>query len=143
MTRIDFYVLSNSDLNAQQHFACRLAEKAVKQGNKVLIATEDAQQSQHMNDYLWQFQPESFVPHSQVGAGESNDVPVVIAHEGDDNLHHDLLINLRKSTPEQFSRFKRLAEIVIQDKTILNASRQSYQFYKSRGYPVNTHKINA
>ena len=141
MTRVDFYVLQ-SDLYQDRHqFACKLTEKAFKQGNKILLATSDEQESHLINDMLWDFSPQSFVPHSMIGDQDVPDEPVLISHSDDIRQHHDVMINLRKNTPGKFSRFHRLAEIVIQDDEILTATRKNFGFYKSRGYPINTHKL--
>lgn len=148
MTRIDFYVLPASDDKSRWQFACRLAEKAVSMGNKVMIATEDEAASLAVDDMLWTQRPESFVPHKIVAeqadasdAAASQKPPVVITHKLDDIDHHDVLVNIRSTRPEQFSRFDRLAEIVIQQPEVLENTRQSYAFYKQRGYPVQTHKL--
>lgn len=141
MTEVDFYVLASGDKNAQKHFACRLAEKAVRQGNNVMLLTEDETASDEMDTLLWVFAPQSFVPHSVLGKGDSEQVPVVISHDQDDHDHHDVLVNIQPGLPPHFSRFKRLAEIVIQEETVLQATRDNYAFYKQRGYPIKTHKI--
>ena len=141
MTLIDFYVLKKENLDEQHHFACRLIEKAVRQGNRVMVATKDANESQKLDEYLWSFRPDAFVPHTVLGQNYAEHSPVLISHAEDDDSHHDVLINLRLAVPPQFSRFKRLAEVVIQEKSVLENSRLSYAYYKQRGYPINTHKL--
>lgn len=143
MTEVDFYVLEATDRAARWQFACRLVEKAVRQGNKVMIATGNEAESRELDQLLWSFRPESFVPHVILGDGDSDSVPVIISHDGDDVQHHDVLVNIRAGLPQQFSRFKRLAEIVVQDETILQATRNNYAFYKERGYPIKTHKLKS
>ncbi|MFL0804523.1 MAG: DNA polymerase III subunit chi [Agarilytica sp.] len=141
MTLIDFYVLPKQTLDEQHHFACRLIEKAVRQGNRVMVATKDEDESKKLDDTLWSFRPDAFVPHTLLGDTQASESPVIISHGEDDDSHHDVLINLRLEVPAQFSRFKRLAEVVIQDTSVLENSRRSYAFYKKRGYPINTHKL--
>jgi len=141
MTLIDFYVLQKDAVAEQHHFACRLIEKAVNKGNRVMVATKNHEESKMLDEALWSFRPEAFIPHTIHGDGESSDTPVVISHTEDDQSHHDVMVNLRLEIPSQFSRFKRLAEIVIQDNKVLANSRSSYAFYKKRGYPINTHKL--
>ncbi|VUD68999.1 DNA polymerase III subunit chi [Thalassocella blandensis] len=142
MTQIDFYVLEIANsLEAQRDFACRLVDKAMQQGNQILIATENASHSQAIDDQLWRFRPESFLPHAIAGSAEAADTPIVISHNENDVEHHDVLINLRHSVPKQFSRFERLVEIVVQQAEILDLSRKNFAFYKKRGYPINTHKL--
>ncbi len=55
--------------------------------------------------------------------------------------HHDVLINLADKLPPYFSRFKRLAEIVIQETAVLKNTRENYTFYQQRGYPTDHHKL--
>ncbi len=141
MTLIDFYVLQKNTLEEQHHFACRLIEKAVRQGNRVMVATKDEAESQKINDCLWSFRPDAFIPHTIIGDEHSSQAPVLISHNDDDDTHSEVLVNLRLEVPPPFSRFKRLAEVVIQEKSVLENSRLSYAFYKKRGYPINTHKL--
>lgn len=144
MTRIDFYVLKDANRAAQIHFACRLAEKAVQQGNKVVIASPDDNTTAELDRQLWQFKPEAFLPHA-VAHGESAASPIaepIIISDTDSSVtHHDVLINLKPELLGHFSRFKRLAEIVIQEPAVLQATRNNYAYYKDRGYLINTHKL--
>jgi DNA polymerase-3 subunit chi len=55
--------------------------------------------------------------------------------------HNGLLINLSEKVPEFFSRYERVAEIVVQDVTITNRTRANYRFYRDRGYPLETHNL--
>jgi DNA polymerase-3 subunit chi len=142
MTRIDFYVLGDKEsLMDRMQFACRLTEKAVKQGNRVLIATADGSASEAVDELLWSFSPESFVPHAILGSADAASAPVVISHDSDDESHHDVMVNLGFGLPDYFSRFKRVTEIVVQEKNVLTATRKNYSWYNERGYPLNTHKL--
>lgn len=142
MTRIDFYILQNkAEVSDRWQFACRLTEKAVKQGNRVLIASPDEASSQALDKLLWSYAPESFVPHALLGERGDQNVPVVISHDADDEKHHDVLVNLGLTIPSHFSRFTRVSEVVVQGQEILAAARANYAYYSERGYPVNTHKL--
>lgn len=139
MTQIDFYILQKSDDDSRLHFICRLTEKALSRGHRVMVATESAEQTKKLDELLWQFRPESFVPHTT--AQDGLPAPVFISHEQDDRDHHQVLINLREEIPQQFSRFERLLEVVIQAPQVLQSTRQHYAFYKARGYQLNSHKL--
>jgi len=140
MTRIDFYVLPDDSTDKQHIFACRLAQKASKQGHRVYIHTESAEQSEKLDHLLWSFSPTSFVPHT-INADDCANNPVYINHSGDPLDIHDVLINLTQKTPDCFGRFERFAELVNQDGAVKQAGRERFKFYKSRGYPLQTHKI--
>jgi DNA polymerase-3 subunit chi len=140
VTRIDFYVLPDASKEQQHIYACRLAQKASKQGHRVYIHTESEAQTKQLDNLLWSFSPTSFVPHT-MDASECANSPVYINHSGDPLDIHDVLINLSPNTPDCFGRFERFAELVNQDEAIKQAGRERFKFYKSRGYPLNTHKL--
>ena len=52
MTRVDFYILEDVDLNAMQRFACRLACTAVDAGKQVYIHTNQDQGAKDPDDLL-------------------------------------------------------------------------------------------
>lgn len=140
MTRIDFYILNDALADNRQLYACRLAQKAIKQGHRVYLHTESKEQTQQLDDLLWSFSAHSFVPHT-CNADESLENPLYISHDGEPADIHDVLINLSPRTPDCFSRFERLAELVNQDEDIRTAGRNRFKFYKSRGYPMQTHQL--
>ncbi|WP_308368279.1 MULTISPECIES: DNA polymerase III subunit chi [unclassified Microbulbifer] len=141
MTRIDFYVLPSDHSHEGDIFACRLAEKAHRAGLQVLLAVDDADRAAHLDQLLWTFREDSFVPHSP--QGESQQAPVEINCGGEPGLHHGLLINLCSEVPGWFSRFERLAEIVIQQPESLARSRSRFGHFRDRGYPLQSHRIGS
>ncbi len=75
--------------------------------------------------------------HKLNGAAPEVD-SIYLSHSGD---HNDLLINLQLDVPPFFSRFQRVAEVVTQDDASLTALRQSWKFYKDRGYQLEKHDL--
>lgn len=149
MTRIDFYILKNDTEAARLDFCCRLVDKAMRQNNRILINTKTAASSEEIDDLLWSFRPESYVPHMILGLDEEMEteeelaeIPVVISRGLDCVSHHDVLVNLDTELPEHFAKFKRLAQIVNQDKEQLAASRKLFAFLRDRGYPIEIHNLN-
>lgn len=157
MTRISFYILGSTlttPLTAEQtseqvesrlEFVCRLTEKAMRAGNNVFIAVNNATQAEHLSQLLWSLRPESFIPHSTAHGSTETSTPnsqISISHLPDYADHHDFIINLRQAVPEHFSQFQRLAEVVCQAPDTLTETREHFTFYKQRGYPTETHTIN-
>jgi len=141
MTRISFYVLKGQLEHERQVFACRLAEKAYKLGKHVYIHTENAQQSETMNQTLWSFRADSFVPHQLNDGQDADDCPVLIGHDVKPPRLMDLLINLDATQPLFFSQFERMAELINDDEDIKLAGRERFQFYRQRGYDLETFRI--
>lgn len=140
MTQVDFYILPQEATIARFHYACRLAEKACQRGHHIVMAVDDEEQASNLSEYLWSFKPESFLPHQKQDETAVK-APIRLQWDQDNDTHHDILINLGHRVPDGFSRFKRLMEIVVQDASCLEATRLHFQFYRERGYPLKSHKI--
>lgn len=141
MTQVDFYLLQDDSAQNRVGFACRLADKAYRLGNRVFIHTESAEQTRQLDDLLWTFQQNSFVPHAIYQPAQNNPPPVLLAHNGEPDASNQVLINLAAEVPLFFSRFERVAELVNQNADIRQRGRSRYSFYKDRGYPLRTHEI--
>lgn len=141
MTRVSFYILKSQDLQSRQQVACRLAEKAWREGHHVFIYTENAKQSADMDKALWAFRPESFVPHEIMMDASVAVSPILISHDKTPPRLMNVLINLNTEQPLFFSQFERLAEIIDDDKHVKQQGRQRYKFYQDRGYHLDTHHI--
>ncbi len=141
MTHIDFYILPQSGEDARRHFACRLAEKAWRLGHRVQITVDNAREADALGDLLWQYRPESFLPHQRLDDPAAAPAPVALAYGDQQDPQRHLLINLSSTVPDYFSGFPRLSEVVCQDEPVLKTSRQRYRFYQERGYPVEHRKL--
>ena len=140
MTKVSFYLLPAIQQQARLRFACRLAEKAYREGHDVYLHTESTKQQLQLDELLWHFRAQSFVPHD-IGAADSGGAAVCIGCGADPGPHHDVMINLALDIPAFFSRFHRVSEIVTEDDEIKSAKRDSFRFYRERGYPSETHRI--
>ena len=140
MTQVDFYVLKDDSALNRVQFACRLADKAYRLGHCIYIHTESAEQTRQLDDLLWTFQQNSFVPHCVYQDAGDTPPPVMLSHDAEPDAGK-VLINLAGEVPLFFSRFERVAELVNQDESIRRQGRGRYSFYKERGYPLRTHEI--
>lgn len=141
MTRIDFYQIDNDE--APLLFACRLIDKVYRLGHRIFVYTESDRQSAQLDDLLWTFRADRFIPHAVQatdGRAASEATPVQIGHEGEPD-HQDVLVNLSSRIPDFFSRFDRVAEVVPLDENSRDAARQNYKFYKDRGYILDYHQM--
>lgn len=140
MTRVSFYVLSAARPDGRLWLACKVAEKAYKQGKRIYFFCADPHTAARLDDLLWTFRQGSFVPHER--AHESGDAPVVIGDAPPPAEVADVLINLDGEVPDFFSRFERVAEIVGAEPEERGPARNRYQFYRDRGYALETHNVS-
>ena len=109
------------------------------QGHRIFINAADEAQARTLDELLWSFRPASFLPHGLQGQEHSDTIAIGWGQEPLD--HNDLLINLQLDIPPFFSRFQRVAEVVTQDPDSLQALRESWKFYKERGYQLEKHDL--
>ncbi|GFR76424.1 DNA polymerase III, chi subunit [Elysia marginata] len=142
MSHVDFYILPGSQPDDRHQFACRLVEKAWHKGHRIHIHAESQEEAQRLDQLLWQFREDSFIPHRLQSDDSLKDTPVSIDWQTESLEHHnDVLINLAKAIPEQCTRFSRISEIVIQSPEVLATTREHYREYRELGFPPNTRDL--
>ncbi|RMD71727.1 MAG: DNA polymerase III subunit chi [Gammaproteobacteria bacterium] len=129
--RVDFYLLEEGD---PLLLACRLAEKAYEAGLRVYILVSSPEEAKVLDDLLWTFKPNSFLPHALEG-----DAPILIGTRPPEG-EVDVLINLTPSLPPLEKRFPRILEVV--DAGGREKARERYRVYKEKGYALHTHKVS-
>lgn len=141
MTRVDFYILPDQAEKNRLILACRLAEKAFKQGHSIYIHTASEQSSTRLDELMWTFRQGSFVPH-QLATTDGEHAPILIGHQQEaPEDQADVLLNMTTEVPLFFSRFQRVAELVNQAEEIRTQARTRFKFYRDRGYPMQTHNL--
>lgn len=148
MAQVDFYILKHSAEQERLQFVCRLTEKAMGQGLKIYIHTDSEQTAQDIDDLLWSFRPDSFIPHAIVGIDdeltEDEDIPVFIGSGdafGNSNGSANLLINLSVDIPSFHDSFERIAEIVPNSEEAKSHLRAHWNSYKEKGFELKHHTL--
>lgn len=145
MTQVDFYILASESDDARLTFACRLAEKAMSKAHQVYIHSASHGEGSRLDKLLWTFSQGSFVPHriAEPGAGGTPEPVLIGFGEEPAGDHRDLMINLADCVPEFFSSYGRVAEVVDEAPGRKQSGRERYRYYRDRGYPLNTHRIQS
>jgi len=147
MTQVDFYILPEGSDEARLTFACRLASKAVKRELGVFVLAETETEARRLDELLWTFSQNSFIPHRFSWNTEATPVaePVIIGcadRAGEEATHEwDLMVNLTGEVPDAFGRYERLAEVVDADPARREHGRDRYRYYRDRGYEMKTHQL--
>jgi len=132
MTRIHFYQLQ-PDQHRYDQLVCQLCQKAWDQGQLTLVLTRDAEQSRHLDEKMWTFRDDSFLPHD-TAEPDGLVTPVLIHDNPEPRGDRQLLINLAPQVPDYFAQFDRVIELVTDDNR--QSAREHYSYYKERGYPL-------
>jgi len=79
--KVDFYHLTRSPLD---RVLPRIAQRLHDDGERLLLLSDDADQRRHLDMLLWTYAPDSFLPHTEAGAGDDTLQAVLIAPEPTD-----------------------------------------------------------
>lgn len=139
MTEIDFY----TQVEDRLHVTCQLIHKAHAKNCRVVVLLANESALKKLDERLWTFQPQSFVPHCHVDDPLAPHTPVLLMSDATSTATHDeLLINLQSTPPAQFTRFSRLIEIVSTADADKAQARERFRFYRDRGYVLRTHDLS-
>ncbi|WP_298622097.1 DNA polymerase III subunit chi [uncultured Legionella sp.] len=140
--RVDFYLLSSDQPNAKWLVACRLLEKAYAKGHRVFVSCTNQQDAEHLDEFLWTFRDDSFIPHNLQGEGPEPPPPIQIGYDKEPRGFNDILLNLSQDIPAFYSRFKRVMELVTNVEAEKELSRLHYKEYRAKGCELHTHNID-
>ncbi|AHY42010.1 DNA polymerase III subunit chi [Stutzerimonas decontaminans] len=132
MTRIEFYVLPDDNPLGRLRAACQLAAKGWQHGMQVFIRCVDEEQSNQLDELLWSFRAERFIPHEQ--DADDPQAPVVVGIDQAPPFAQGLLINLASTLSSHLDQFSRIIEIVNQEPQLLTACRENFRLYRRQGY---------
>jgi DNA polymerase-3 subunit chi len=141
MPRADFYLIAKPRFREQPLLlVCELARKASDAGLPLLVLCASTAQAEALDDLLWSFDPDAYVPHQIVGADEDEDeVPVLIAAPEHDAALRPLVLNLRDAAVPD--GFERVLEVVPADESARGPLRERWKRYVARGLEVAKHDM--
>ena len=136
MTKVTFYKLAKDAPSLK--LVCQLIKKACATQQQVLCLVDNDQTAEQLDQLLWGFEPEAFIPHG-IGVDQQ---PVAISAVAEPGEHHQILINLQGEIPTWFSRFERVIELVQPESAHEQVKRDNFRFYKERGYALDFHDLS-
>ena len=139
--RVDFYLLSQNLPQAGWLIACRLLEKACLRGHRVFVYCENQADAELIDELLWTYKDDSFIPHNLQGEGPEPPPAVQIGYGPEPRGFNDILLNMSTTIPAFHTRFRRLMEIVLNNDEAKEISRQHYREYRAKKYELHTHPI--
>ncbi len=139
--RVDFYLLQAAQPHARWLVACRLLEKAYYKGHRVFVWCNDRKEAEYLDELLWTFKDESFIPHNLQGEGPEPPPVIQIGYAQEPRGFNDILLNMAKDIPPFFKKFKRIMELVSNEEQQKADSRLHYKEYRTQGCNLHTHNI--
>ena len=142
MPRADFYLIDKDRFRAQPLLlVCELARKAYAASQPLLVLARDSAQAEALDDLLWSFDPDEYLPHQIAGEDAEEDAlcPILIATPDMDIAARPLLLNLRDQAPT--GHFDRVLEVVPADPSARGPLRERWKHYQAIGFEVNKHDM--
>ncbi|KPQ01133.1 DNA polymerase III subunit chi [Marinobacter sp. HL-58] len=137
-----FHILAQNTPAARNLHAAKLVAKARQQGDRVGIVCDTMQHAQELDDLLWNFSPEAFIPHGIVpdSATTCTD-PVGILLCPPVAEDWDTVIILSATLPADADRFKRLALVAHNDEAVLAQARSHFKQLRALGIEPRVHDL--
>jgi len=145
MPEASFYILPSQSLSDRLLFACKLIEKAYRCGQFCYVYTETLQHSQQLDDLLWTYRENSFIPH-QVYDEPNKITPeyehtVLIGTQKAPEKWQKLIFNLSSKYPDNINTAERVLEILDNNEELKQAGRERFRRYKQAEFKISTYKI--
>lgn len=148
VTQVMFYLLESENTatnndgkqNSLFHHACMQASYFYRQKQKVFIYTENQNSAHDIDEMLWAFDPDSFVPHNLAGEGPSYGSAVEISWNQPTG-RRPVLINLTRTVPDFAQQFTHIIDFVPTDETLKQQARDRFRAYRQLGCTVDNQPV--
>jgi len=144
MTETLFYHLERRSLD---DVLPGLIEKTLERGWRALIRAESAERAEAIDNLLWTYNDQTFLPHAQKGDGDPRAQPVLITTEDDNANDANVLFLVGGAPPPQWDAATALTRIVLmfdgRDASALAAARAAWKDAKTAGHEVTYWKESA
>lgn len=147
-TQVMFYILPDEDktdasaINTSTAFyqACLQASYFYRQNQRVFIYTQDQKDAEQIDEMLWAFDSDSFVPHNLSGEGPKQGAAVEISHQVPRG-RRPVLINLSNTVPDFASQFQLIVDFVPSDEALKQLARERFKACRQQGFQVDNQAI--
>jgi DNA polymerase-3 subunit chi len=149
VARVDFH----SQVGDKHRYTCRLARKifslaAQEQVLKKIVVVGAQSDLEKLDELLWSFSAEDFLPHCYLEDEAASFTPIVLATVFEETQfeqipHQDVFIHLGQeflSDIEKITnRFERVIEVVSMEEEDVLAGRARYKQYRTMGLELFNH----
>jgi DNA polymerase-3 subunit chi len=134
VTEIRFYHVQNRAVN---DVLPPLLNKALEGGHKIVVRTADGHSIKALDDQLWTYRPDSFLPHGTKGGNHPECQTVYITDENDNPAEADVLVVMPGASAENAGEYALCCEMLNgRDNGQVTAARERWKTYKDAEYTV-------
>ncbi|MDD9876023.1 MAG: DNA polymerase III subunit chi [Magnetovibrio sp.] len=134
MTDIAFYHLERSPL---EQALPKLLEKTLDAGKRALVVAGSEARVEALNNLLWTYHQDSWLPHGSAKDGDAGDQPVWLATSDDNANAAQFLFLTDGATSDRLADFERCFELFDgNDEAMVAAAREHWAAYKDAGHAL-------
>lgn len=141
-----FYLLPDNEQTAiapaHLHFICLAIVDLYRQRKKIMVIADDQDQAHLIDEYLWQFDPDSFVAHHLSGELATGGSPVEISWRNNPkqgNIPPNfVVVNAATVMPEGTQNNRQIIEFVPVEETLKQQARDRFKQYRQQGFNATT-----
>ena len=105
MTEVLFYHL---EMHPLERVLPVLVERSLERGWRVVIEAGSSERLQRLDELLWTYRDESFVPHAMAGSAEDAEQPVLLTTEANNPNAADIRFFVDRAVPADASGYQRI-----------------------------------
>ena len=128
--------------NRMEMRACEMAEHTCAHGDRLQIIAIDEEQAARLDDLLWTYKPDNFVPHGLwKGMDSESDQPVIITTRKERVPGIATLLTMDYCPVKMVRQFSKVIHMVVVDnQERLEASRRYWTLLKDAGFSLRHQK---
>jgi len=132
MTEVGFYHLRNTSL---ERALPRLLERALTEGHRVVVMAGSPERVQHLDDLLWTYSEESFLPHGAAKYGHADREPIWITVHDENPNSASMLVLVDGARSALVERYARCCDMFDgNDEAAVAAARERWRAAKAAGH---------
>lgn len=108
------------------------------QERKVAVLLPDSSTLTRFEQLLWTHNPTSFLPHCRVDSALAERTSIVLGCDLAGFRDSDCLVNLLNQVPDNFSRFKKLIEVIGKGDSDKTSGRDRFRHYRECGFTIDS-----
>jgi DNA polymerase-3 subunit chi len=139
MTEVIFVEVTASRMEMR---ACEIAQHTYAQGDRLQIIAVDEEQAARLDDLLWTYKTDTFVPHGLWrGRDSESDQPVIITTRKERVVGIASLLTMDYCPVKMVRQFSKVIHMVVVDnQERLEASRRYWTLLKDAGFSLRHQK---
>ena len=135
MTDISFYHLTTRSL---ENALPKLLELTLKSGERAVVLTGSEARVEALNEHLWSYEPNSWLPHGSNIDGEEAEQPIYLTTTDENPNNATFLFLIDGAASGQIQTFKRVFELFDgRDKELVEVARAKWKLYKEFGHVLS------